>query len=606
MAYHRFFNGKIVVFIPLLLLLIAAVACGEDATPTLEPTATATSVPATATPVPPTPTPLPEATPTPTAMAKAEPTPTPTAKSKPTPTPAPAFFTSTKADRLLVATAPPFNETNVPWLTGSVDMFDKRPWAEGLLHTDPLTGKYTVQLAKAWEMRPDGRQWTITLNEDVPIHKGFGTFTGEDVRHNWLRITSDESTATDANQWKGLLDSVDDIEVENDYVVRWNLARVEPDLDLFMSVREGNFLQTSKAQWEQGGNALIESDAAGTGPFEFVEREVTSHVLYQRVENHWRKTPEFKELMFQIVPENSTRLAMALTGETHLTTLPPDLQDQVVARGAMSRTIADVTGSAVVYNFGGQYYCQPDLLDPDNPFLDIRVREAMARAIDVEEIIDVIFQGRAQRAVSQKFHPSEQGWDPSFPALNEDLYGYDPDKSRTLLAEAGYPEGFSIIMHDNPWSFFPEMAQVNQSVANYWLEVGIDTELLTTGYATVRPLITEKNLHGRIQPYPPFNLGPPAQRTKIEHDCRGGGISLMYGHSFVDGQYDKLEQTVDRAERERLQSEIGRHFIENYAMIPIAHVPSVVLYDPNIVDNYAVNGAAAGTFISMEDTKATR
>ena len=533
------------------------------------------------------------------------PTPTP----MPTPTPTPTFFTSTKVDRLLVSTVPIVNESNIPWkILGGTDMQAVRPWAEALLDTDPVTGKYIPRLAKAWETSADGRQWTITLEEGVSFHKGWGTFTGEDIRHNWLRVTSEESTAADATLFKGLINNPnDDIEVENDYLVRFNLAKVEPDMDQHMSLPTSSiFVQTSKVQWEAGGEAVLEIGAAGTGPFEFVKRELGRNVLYKRVENHWRKTSEFKELMIQFVREDATRLAMALTGETHMTTLPRDVQDQAVARGGWQRTVAAIPPSGVVYNLGGQYYSLPDKLDAENPFLDIRVREAMARAINVEEIIDTVFEGRAQRAVSQWYHPSQQGWDPSWPALVEELYGYNPDRSKELLTEAGYSDGFKVKIHSIAWPFFPEMSVLDQTVAGYWREIGIDTELVAMDFGILTPLMRGYDMTGRVQPWPGFGAKPPVHGSKLSWDSRKGGIFLTYGHPYHDERYDLLDQTVNRAERERLQREQGQHIIENYATIPILHAPSVLVFDPDIVEDYVVHGLAGGTFVNIADTRAVR
>ena len=64
-----------------------------------------------------------------------------------------------------------------------------------------------------------------------------------------------------------------------------------------------DLLMESKARWDAGGKELYGQKVVGTGPFEFVERKVGSHVLYKRVENHWRQTPEYKELEFRWVPE---------------------------------------------------------------------------------------------------------------------------------------------------------------------------------------------------------------------------------------------------------------------------------------------------------------
>ena len=89
-----------------------------------------------------------------------------------------------------------------------------------------------------------------------------------------------------------------------------------------------DLVMESKARWDAGGKDLYGQKVVGTGPFEFVERKVGSHVLYKRVENHWRQTPEYKELEFRWVPEGVTRLATLLAGEVHISDV-----DAGVAKG---------------------------------------------------------------------------------------------------------------------------------------------------------------------------------------------------------------------------------------------------------------------------------
>ena len=394
------------------------------------------------------------------------------------------------------------------------------------------------------------------LEEGIPFHFGFGDFTGADIAYNWERITSEESVAIDRNRWDDLFDSIDNFVVDGNKVT-FNMVQVEPDFDQLIAVRDGNFLITSKAQWEAEGAEGMEAKPAGTGPFRFVDRQLGTHVLLERVENHWRQTPEFKEVLLQFVSESATRMAMALTGETHMTILPIELQNQVLVAGKGSVVTAPIYGSAAVIHWGGQYYCRPELLQENDPFTDIRVRMAMAMAINQEEIIDTIFEGRAIKAVAQKFVPIEQGWDPNFVALHDELYGYNPERAKELLAEAGYPDGFKTTIYDTgvTWSEFPALSQIIDAAQVMWQEIGIDAEILAIDMGTVFPDIRDFNFHGNMIALPVFNLGPPAHRTKIEHDCReGNAIVMFYGHPDVDNFYNTLERTVDREERQRLQA----------------------------------------------------
>ena len=441
---------KMLAFVPLILLLVIAVACGDEATPTSPPAATPTTAPATATPVPPTPTPLPEATPTPTkAAAKVEPTaiptPTPVTAFVPTPTPTPiitptprpaGIATSTTTRLITVISTPPYDTYVSYSLSGGGDEFqDKRPIYETLINTHHKTAQYYPELTTAWEVSPDAKTWTFDLRENVPWHFGFGDFTAEDVRHTWELYTKEDSITLYTGTFKAMLETSENIEVVNDHKVIWNLVRPEPDLVYHISTRENMFMMVNKAQWDEVGAEGWDKQPSGTGAYRFVERNLGENVLYERVENHWRKTPEFKELYYRFVHEQAVRLAMALTGEAHIVNLAPDLHEQAISRG-WKLVQAFVPPTAVTYNFGGLYFGTPELLDPDVKWMDKRVREAMNRAINREEIIDTIFFGRAELAMLQYWHPTQQGWNPQWEEDFEEYYGFDTEKAKALLTDA--------------------------------------------------------------------------------------------------------------------------------------------------------------------------
>ena len=123
----------------------------------------------------------------------------------------------------------------------------------------------------------------------------------------------------------GKTDSIEDVakkvaqgvEIIDDYTVVFHLKQATPEFVENLSAN-ADLVMESKARWDAGGKELYGQKVVGTGPFEFVERKVGSHVLYKRVDNHWRQTPEFKELEFRWVPEGVTRLATLLAEEVHI------------------------------------------------------------------------------------------------------------------------------------------------------------------------------------------------------------------------------------------------------------------------------------------------
>src|SRR6266487_413773 len=249
------------------------------------------------------------------------------------------------------------------------------------------------------------------------------------------------------------------VEIVNDHEVIIHTTTVTPEFVDSISAT-ADLVMESKARWDAGGKELYGQKVVGTGPFEFVERKVGSHVLYKRVDNHWRQTPEFKELEFRWVPEGVTRLATLLAEEVHISDVDRTLQKDAVAKG-MKIVSSTLSANQVVWYFGGLYFASPDKLDPKVPFVDKRVRQAMNMAINRQAIADNLLLGRAQPARVATYHSELDSklwpgiWNADWDKRFEELYGYDPTKAKELLAQAGYPNGFEFPVYLFPLPGLP-------------------------------------------------------------------------------------------------------------------------------------------------------
>src|SRR6201993_1441262 len=293
------------------------------------------------------------------------------------PAPSPA---KPKLERLRVAVAPLGWDTNFTWLNPRSGNLDKRPALEFLVGIDRHTGAYMPELAEQWEMSPDGKRWTISLRKGVKFHEHWGEFTARDVRHAVFLITQPESVQSDASTWRTLMgvaktDTIEEVarkveqgvEIVDDYTVLFHLTQGAPEFVETISPNTDLPIE-SKARWDAGGKELYGQKVVGTGPFEFVERKLGAYVLYKRVENHWRQTPEYKELEFRWVPEDVTRLATLLSGEVHISDVPRALQKEAVGTGMQVLT-SQLPAMQHPWQFGGLYFASPDKLDPSVPFV---------------------------------------------------------------------------------------------------------------------------------------------------------------------------------------------------------------------------------------------
>jgi ABC-type transport system substrate-binding protein len=480
-------------------------------------------------------------------------------------------------------------------------MFMLRPMYEPLIGVDRNTGELEPQLASNWEAATDGRSWDLDLQQDVPWHFGFGEFTAADVVHSFERVTAEDSVATDKSTWVSRVGTGENINVVNSHKVIFNLQVVDPQLWFNFATRSGNMLMISKSQWDAEGEEGMIKKPTGTGSYQYVDRVVGQFILFDRVENHWRKTPEFKQLIIQVVPEPSTRLAMILTGEAHFTDLPREIHDTALD-GGMQRVSALLPGTSWMYLWGGLYFTHPGLLE-GLPVEDVRVREAMNRAIDRQELIETIMAGRAEMATHHGYHPTRQGFNPAWLTDFEANYGYDPAKARQLLADAGYPDGFDIQIYDYPYGGFPEINQINEAFCQYFIAVGIGCTLNSVDYAVARPELMNRTLHGSMMGFPPFAAYPPHNITYLMKDSRAAFPS--YNHPFIDQQFDKLFE-ADPAGWDAIVESIGQHIYDEYAIIPLFFSRAEVILDPKVIGEFKTPGVYSDQYTHLEYIKAAQ
>ena len=524
-----------------------------------------------------------------------------------------------KLERLKVAIAPLGWDTNFTWLQSRSGMLDKRPALEYLVGIDRRSGAYIPELAEKWDMAPDGKTWTITLRQGVQFHDQWGEFTARDVRHAVFLITQPESIQSDTGTWRSLLgiekaDTAEDIarkieqgvEIVDNYRVVFHLKYAAPEFVENLSANT-DLVMESKARWEKGGKDLYGQKVVGTGPFEFVERKVGSHVLYKRVENHWRKTPEYKELEFRWVPEGVTRLATLIAEEVHISDVDRALQQDAVAKG-MKVVPSQRHAIQHQWHFGGLYFATPEKLDQKVPFVDKRVRQAMNLAINRQAIATTMLGGKAQPLRIMGYHPALDEalwpgiWNPDWDTRFEELYGYDPAKAKNLLAQAGYPQGFEFIVYLYTLPGLPEIIDIGQAMALDFEAIGLKPKLTEIDFPRVREQYRTKAIHGAL--WPLRHAGRALEVLRNFHRNKDS-IVYSYEHPFIEERVQALGQVVDLKERGRLLREIGDHKFTEFADIPLVWLYAEAAVNPKYIAEYVFPGVITGFFTHLEYVKLT-
>src|SRR3989454_8178256 len=164
--------------------------------------------------------------------------------------------------------------------------------------------------------------------------------------------------------------------------------------------------------------------------------------LLERVDNHYRgEKPAFKELEFRLAREESTRLALILSGEAQIADLPRELQKDALKRGMKIYTSSFPVDWMTVY-LGGQYYLPGDpAFKPDVAWTKKPVRQALNMAINRKELNASVFAGKGTPTYVTGWSDKSEGFNPEWASRFDKMYGFNPARAKELLKEAGYGPG---------------------------------------------------------------------------------------------------------------------------------------------------------------------
>jgi peptide/nickel transport system substrate-binding protein len=340
---------------------------------------------------------------------------------------------------------------------------------EGLMRRDRSMA-IEGALATSWE--PIGTEgWRFFLREGVTFQDG-SAFNAEDVLFSYERATAPES---DVASW---FSSVSDVKVVDDFTVEFYTATPNPILPDSIT----NFMIMDKDWAEKNDAALPAKDsenfatlnANGTGAFKVVERQPGLKTVLEPFDGWWDTVEHnIDRAEFTPIQNPATAVAAILSGDVDMIN-PVPIQD--AGRLTQNPDVDVVQGiEARVIMFGFANAAEKLKYGADagkpNPFLDKRVRQAVNAAVNVDAIVQAIMRGSAE-PVSQLVSPLMRGYSKSLSARPE----FDIEKAKSLLAEAGYSDGFSFGLKCPNDRYLNDEA-VCQAAVSMLAKIGLDAEL---------------------------------------------------------------------------------------------------------------------------------
>ncbi len=319
-------------------------------------------------------------------------------------------------------------------------------------------------LTESWQALDD-TTWEFRLRQGVTFHDG-SAFDAEDVVATFNRIP----TVPDSpNSFTRYVRPITEVEVVDDHTLRFHTEQPTPQLPRFLSNVVVIAAETELATTKDFNDGIA---AIGTGPYKLDEWRRGEKLILERFDDYWGAAPRWEQVEEVTLANDGARTAALLSGDV-------DVIDYVPVAD-LPRLRDDDDFSVFTKPIARIHYVHMDSSrvptphvdagDDSNPLADARVRKALSLAINRAAIVDRLLLGMGV--------PASQMLPSSFAGASENLAvdPYDPQAARSLLAEAGYGDGFTMTFHATNGRY-PADVEIAQALAQMWTRIGLTVQV---------------------------------------------------------------------------------------------------------------------------------
>lgn len=412
-------------------------------------------------------------------------------------------------------------------------------------------------LAESWQV-PDPQTYVFHLHTGVQFHKG-QPLTSRDVKWTLDSLLTGKIRSSKAAAYN----KIDHIDAPDDATVVIHLK--EPMASLLWNLSDGAI-----GVVPYGSDESFNRSPIGSGPFRFVSAQQDKEVVIERNPNYWATTAHLERVEFKVIPDATTR-ALELRKHSADVAINSLTADTVLAlRKDPGLTIMQAPGTIYAY-------VALNLRDP--VLKDVRVRHALAHAIDVQPIIRFLLRSQAQPAYS--ILPPEH-W-----AYDGDVtrYPYDPARARQILDDAGYRPHDGVRFHIVMKSSSDDATRLMAAVLQQQLrEVGIALDIRSYEFATFFSDITK----GAYQMYSMRWIGGNQDPDIFEYVFDTASFPpkranrTFYSNPRVDELIREGRTTLDQQRRKAIYAEIQRVVAEELPYINLWYLDNVLVHTNRI------------------------
>jgi len=434
---------------------------------------------------------------------------------------------------------------------------------DGSMRTQPM-------IASDWSL-VDDTTWDFKIDPAATFHNG-AKVTAQDVEASFDRAMTLENAAA---SYKGALRGVESVQAVDDETVRIKTAKANPAL--LHQVAQVSIIPADIAASADQSDFIAGDAAIGAGPYAVVEFRAGDRLVVERNDAYFGPKAKWDRVTFRVISDDAARVAALLGGDVDLIDFVPPVdlarlrqeEDIKVHRDTSDRTmflIPDVGRdvSPFVTDKAG------NALDK-NPLQDVRVRKAIAMAIDRDALVSRIMDGAGTPA-NQNVAPQVLGHAHGLPDIE-----YDLDAAKALLSDAGYPDGFGLTIHCTNDRYVND-GRICQALGQMLARLGLSMKVEALPKAVMFPRIRDAEGERTSLMLLSFGSGTSGDAggtlTHTIHSYdkdRGFGTWNVgrYSNEEIDAIIETAGTTLDTGTRARLQSEAVAMAIADMAVIPL-------------------------------------
>jgi peptide/nickel transport system substrate-binding protein len=420
----------------------------------------------------------------------------------------------------------------------------------GLLKYKPDTTELTGDLATSWDVSQDGLTYTFKLRQDVEWQKGFGHFTANDVKASFDRVKNPDTKSPFA----GSISMLKEVQVVDDYTIKMILSEPYAAFPHLLTDYRAGPIVNMKAIQQYGKD--YDWNPIGTGPYQFDSGTPKQEATIVANPNYFGDNKaKINRIITRTVPDMNAEFVGLENGQYDMVLLAqtdPAVMQRLTSEGFVRTMFSRNLPEVLLMNVSVK------------PFDDLKVRQAIAYAVDRQQLIDLAFPGYAKPWYS----PVPEG----FAYATTDVPRFDQDlaKSKQLLADAGYPNGLDVTLN-----VYDTQKLASDVLAEQLKQVGIRaTEEVLDQPTFIGRVVADKGINFALhccqrQPDPDIILS-----DMFSPKYRG---AIYISHADLEAELSAARRELDSTKRAQLYADLQKKMVNEVDMIPLAMVDAQVM-----------------------------